>query len=108
MAPNRFCQRGNIALKYSGSVEMVENQCFAKCSGKDNPFMNTVDKDGNNDWCSGNSNEFTTHSNALCLPREECERLCDSHPDCHSFDLHRKFPRCYLNTYAGCDGVASI
>ena len=37
-------------------------------------------------------------ANALCLPREECERLCLETPGCTSIDMHRYLPRCYLNT----------
>ncbi|MBT25801.1 MAG: hypothetical protein CML60_05335, partial [Rhodobacteraceae bacterium] len=102
LVQHKFCPRGNIALKYSGVPELVDNQCFAKCTHKPSPFRNNVDEDGYNDWCSGNSNELTAHSNALCLPREDCERLCLEHPDCHSIDIHRKFSRCYLNTYHSC------
>ena len=50
LVSHTFCPRGNIALKYSGIPELVDNQCFAKCSSKPSPFRNNVDEDGYNDW----------------------------------------------------------
>lgn len=39
---------------------------------------------------------------ALCLPREDCELACTAARaqgvPCHSIDMHRFLPRCYLNT----------
>jgi hypothetical protein len=49
-------------------------------------------------WCSGYSEEFTGDTNALCLPREECEELCAATEGCDSIDMHEYLPRCYLNT----------
>jgi hypothetical protein len=64
--------------------------------------------DGETDWCAGNDAEFTPDTNALCLPREECEALCEKlGPACTSIDMHRKFPRCYLNGPGTCDVVES-
>ena len=34
------------------------------------------------DRCSGNTNDLTVNSNALCLPREDCERLCTAYEGC--------------------------
>lgn len=42
---------------------------------------------------------------ALCLPREQCLQLCDAEPECHSVDMHKRLPRCFLNLAAP-DGEA--
>jgi hypothetical protein len=54
-------------------------------------------------FCNGHSENFTRETNVLCLPREECERLCTKASGCHSFDMHATLPRCYLNTVACSD-----
>merc|ERR1719424_792970 len=46
---------------------------------------------------------FTSTSNALCLPRSECEEMCKSLDDCESFDMHRTLPRCWLNSGDYCN-----
>ena len=36
-------------------------------------------------------------SAALCLYREECERVCTEVEGCVSIDMHNTLPLCYLN-----------
>jgi hypothetical protein len=141
-----FCRHQNVQTAYNTIPEIVDNNCYRKCTvGKPKPIItvvngtryvnkqwpntwntqdnlimlpgsdleyvlegedvyhqgNAASPDGN-DWCAGNDETFVEGTNALCLPREECERLCDLlGDDCVSIDMHRKFPRCYLNT--ACD-----
>merc|ERR1719409_1301136 len=141
-----FCRHQNIQTAYNTVPEIVDNNCYRKCTiGKPKPIKTIVNDttyvskqwpntwntqtnlvtlpgstleyvvegddvyhQGNaasidgNDWCAGNDEAFDQGTNALCLPREECEKICDMlGPDCVSIDMHRKFPRCYLNT--ACD-----
>jgi hypothetical protein len=137
-----FCRHQNVQTAYNTVPEIVDNNCYRKCTiGKPKPIKTIVNDttyvskqwpntwntqtnlvtlpgstleyvvegddvyhQGNaasidgNDWCAGNDEAFDQGTNALCLPREECERLCDMlGDDCVSIDMHRKFPRCYLN-----------
>jgi hypothetical protein len=99
-----YCSRNNIPAKYSGKREIGMHGCEEKCG---NNTVDTIDATGANDWCSGNDEAFTDLTDALCLPREDCERLCLFMGDeCYSFDMHRTLPRCYLNTPA-CESTAA-
>ena len=70
----------------------------ARChKGKEPALTNTLDHQTQNDWCSGNSADYTVQTDVLCLPREDCEKLCAGDERCLSFDMHRNLPRCYLN-----------
>jgi hypothetical protein len=95
-----FCTGTNSPAMYSTVPAVVKNACFLKCTlSKPEPaYHNSISEDGEMDWCSGNFKEFTNLTNAICLPREECEKLCDElGDDCMGFDMHRKYPLCYLN-----------
>jgi hypothetical protein len=100
-----FCIGNNHAAAFNKNPDVVKHSCYHKCNlvkkseGLDVAVESTIDEEtGENDYCAGNSMSFTNATNALCLPREECERLCtELGPDCHSFDMHRKYPQCYLN-----------
>merc|ERR1719171_626598 len=95
-----FCTGTNSPAMYSTIPKIVTNACFLKCTlSKPEPaYHNSIGPDGEIDWCAGNFPEFTNLTNALCLPREECEALCDDLGDeCMGFDMHRKYPLCYLN-----------
>jgi hypothetical protein len=102
----QYCQHNNVQVTYNEDPEIVQNACVRKCS--DLGFYNGVDlslvdtiTDGENNWCSGNDADFVSETNALCLPREECERLCSKPGSgCESIDMHTYLPRCYLNTPA--------
>jgi hypothetical protein len=102
---NMYCPLNNIAVMYNDDYEIVRNGCWQKCGPRVGSFNSTDNEmvDGKNTWCSGYGKDFTEHTNALCLPREECERLCTKHEECHSIDMHRVLPQCYLNTYACTD-----
>jgi hypothetical protein len=68
-----------------------EHRCVVKCK----PGA-PMDPD-----CAGTDSLLLPDSDALCLPRDECEALCTSLKDCISIDMHKALPRCYLN--AACD-----
>jgi len=73
----------------AGSVleTMRDNLCAVRC---------VDDVTGN---CAGNDPFFLKDSEAVCLPREECEEICTGLGDlCVGIDMHRTLPRCYINT----------
>merc|ERR1719482_1657725 len=94
---SQFCRHHNIPVPYNENPKIVSNACFRKCHlaptlevamGSRHPFRayenitgdpprtwNTI-IGGGNDWCAGNEIGYTMETNALCLPREECEALC--------------------------------
>merc|ERR1719171_321684 len=100
----------NVPVPYNDEPAVVNNGCFRKCNPlgivningtetEDRRYMDFVSPDGSNTWCSGNDPAFSIETNAICLPREECEDLCTALGDeCESFDMHAYLPRCYLNT----------
>jgi hypothetical protein len=100
----KYCQHNNVQVTYNEDPEIVLHGCFRKCNknGFDGGVdLSVVDRivDGENNWCSGNDESFVSETNALCLPREECERLCSKPGSgCESIDMHEYLPRCYLNT----------
>jgi hypothetical protein len=99
--PEQFCSRTNIPAPFNEEPMIVNNACYKKCTlatASGEPSYNSSVVDGVNDYCAGNRPEFTNFTNALCLPREKCEELCTLLGDeCESFDMHRKYPLCYLN-----------
>merc|ERR1719506_701257 len=100
-----YCPLNNIDVMYNDDPEIVRNGCWHKCGPRVGSFNSTDNDfvDGTNTFCSGYGTDFTEHTNALCLPREECERLCTKHEDCQSIDMHRVLPQCYLNTFTCAD-----
>jgi hypothetical protein len=101
----KYCQLSNIPTLYTTMKEVADHQCNRKCSFLDyaKRTVDTIDPaTGENNWCSGNQELFEIETDALCLPREECERLCESIPECHSIDMHRFLPQCYLNKMDDC------
>jgi hypothetical protein len=80
---------------YYSTAELKErfhqNLCSFKCiEGQSGPF--TV-----KGYCNGAEN-LVDDSNALCLPRSECEALCSElGPACSSIDMSSIAPRCWLN-----------
>merc|ERR1719258_670408 len=80
-------------------LSLLAQRCSPDRFGSFNSTENEI-IDGQNTYCAGFGKDFTQDTNALCLPREECERLCTKHADCHSIDMHRVLPQCYLNTFA--------
>jgi hypothetical protein len=105
MHGNMYCALNNIAVMYNDDPEIVRNGCYQKCGPRFGSFNSTDNEviDGKNTYCAGYGKDFLPHTNALCLPREECERLCTKHEECHSIDMHRVLPQCYLNTFACAD-----
>jgi hypothetical protein len=120
-SPGQFyCSNNNIDVMYSQHEELVNNGCYQKCGPRvgdykyhfvnmsgtnfSSYYSGAYDKikaeiDNDESYCAGNSLNFTAETNALCLPRERCEELCTMlGADCHSIDMHRVLPRCYLNT----------
>ena len=55
------------------------------------PPWSTWDLEGGFNAAMGRQND------ALCVPRGTCEELCEQLPGCTSFDMHRRYARCYLN-----------
>jgi hypothetical protein len=100
-----FCLRGNHPVRYNAMPDIVENGCWLKCTkGRGSPKTeDSIDDNDVNDYCSGNQDDFEEDTDALCLPREECERICDALGDqCDSFDMHKRVPQCYLNLPGQC------
>jgi len=95
---DQYCKRKNLPVTYSGVAAIGKEGCTEKCGSRTTDTIT----DGVNDWCSGNSADYTVQTDVLCLPREDCEKLCAGDERCLSFDMHRNLPRCYLNTVA-CD-----
>jgi hypothetical protein len=106
----KYCKYMNVPVPYNTDPAIVDNGCFRKCNAlgfrmlnetmeEDIRYKDTMTAAGTNTWCSGNSPDFSMETNALCLPREDCEALCTKLGDgCTSFDMHAFLPRCYLNT----------
>jgi hypothetical protein len=102
-----YLPRENVPAKYSTNKKLVLNACYEKCYAQretnytDGVVPQQVDTFTDdftiNDWCSGYETTMTPMTNAICLPREECEALCLEIEDCASIDMHRYLPRCYLN-----------
>jgi hypothetical protein len=92
-----YCPRTNIDVQYHPDPMVSDNSCWTKCG----TYGNTTDTffdDGTTDWCSGFSPTFVKETAALCIPRETCEEICTKlGPKCHSIDMHRSRPLCYLN-----------
>jgi hypothetical protein len=93
------CPRTNIIVQHHALASVSQHSCWTKCSDPSTPkTTDTIGADGTPDWCSGFSTTFTKETTALCLPRETCEELCTAlGPECHSIDMHRSRPLCYLN-----------
>jgi hypothetical protein len=92
-----YCPRTNIFVQHHAIAKISDNACWTKCG----TYGNTTDTffaDGTTDWCSGFSSTFTKETTALCIPRETCEEICTMlGAECHSIDMHRSRPLCYLN-----------
>ena len=77
----------------------VDGTAINATASEDIRYKDTLLADGTNTWCSGNSPEFSMETNALCLPREECEALCTSlGDDCMSCDWHSYTPDCVAHS----------
>jgi hypothetical protein len=90
---------------YTSIKEISDAACYNKCALQTGGTGNETDRidNGVNDWCSGYETTFTQDTDALCVPREECESLCILAGDaCSSIDMHRFLPRCYLNAKDAC------
>jgi hypothetical protein len=108
----------NVPARYSTNKKLVLNGCYEKCfAGRETNYSDDVipqqvdtfsDDLLANDWCSGYETTMTPMTNAICLPREECEALCLEIEDCASIDMHRYLPRCYLNRVDGNHSGANL
>jgi hypothetical protein len=100
-----YCSNKNMPSIYTSIPEISAAACYNKCAMPVGGHGNESDAmvDGKSDWCSGYSVDFTQDTDALCIPREECEALCILAGDlCSSIDMHRFLPRCYLNAKDAC------
>jgi hypothetical protein len=101
----KYCSNKNMPSIYTTIPQISKAACYNKCAPPVGGHGNESDVivDGVNDWCSGYSVDFTGDTDALCIPREECEALCILAGDaCSSIDMHRFLPRCYLNAKDAC------
>jgi hypothetical protein len=80
----KYCPFQNVLQS-----KVDEYRCVTKCPNAADP------------GCEGTDSLLLPDSDALCLPREECEELCTSLAGCMGIDMHKRLPRCYLN--AVCD-----
>lgn len=93
--PARFCSRGSKAgtaihdIEKEAVARLVELYACSRCA--DDPEATK--------FCGGFLGlEENLVSNAICLPRYECEHLCILAGDaCHSVSMHESLPRCFLN-----------
>jgi len=91
---NKYCRGANLGPTELG--EAAADLCAGKCAGGDCV--------GQGCYCDGLFNQVDeAHSDlcpesALCLPRDECIRVCDGLPGCGSVDMHETKPRCHLNS----------
>merc|ERR1719353_2512560 len=105
--PGVYLPLENVPARYSTNKKVVMNGCYEKCyAQRETNYTDGVvpqqvdtfsDDFTSNDWCSGYEPTMTEMTNAICLPREECEALCLGMDECASIDMHRYLPRCYLN-----------
>merc|ERR1719487_916098 len=101
-----YCSLGNIRTDKHPTEKIRKNSCFFKCGTRTVDAVDPIT--GEVDFCSGNKGIVGKDDDAICLPLEECEELCKGEADCMSFDMHRRFNRCYLNKAcpnSQCDGT---
>jgi hypothetical protein len=65
--------------------------CYKKCVLEGPCVGDHCHCDGLNEAVDGRE------SDALCLPPDECQRVCDQMTGCSGIDMHRNRPRCYIN-----------
>jgi hypothetical protein len=79
-------------LKAKPDTNQDGHRCFKKCF-EDAPC------EGDSCYCGGFIPGYDTKdSDAICLPAQQCEWLCELTPGCHSVDVHKSKSRCFLNT----------
>jgi hypothetical protein len=94
----RYCAWRNLDVPATPSLAL--HSCFSKC----HPLVTGAGPAPAG--CEGFEFEADDAStNALCLPREECEELCDAHEDCGGIDFVKGKPRCFLNEAGACAGA---
>jgi hypothetical protein len=76
------------------ALGVQEHMCYAKCLADGTYEASKVL--GPPGYCEGMDPTYDYDSSALCLPREDCEALCDSLDDCGGIEMHILLPRCYL------------
>jgi hypothetical protein len=96
-----YCSLTNIGTALHPNKKIQDNACALKCGDRTEDGLLA---DGTSDYCSGNRGIVGKNDDALCVPQEMCEELCEAEAECTSFDKHRRYPRCYLNR--GCPSTA--
>jgi hypothetical protein len=94
---NIYCKDNNLVINQPTTPKAVVDQlCWEKCikSGTLEAFGSAP---GPPYYCDGADPAFNMFSNALCVPRDECEAICNSMDNCYGIEMHRTLPRCYLN-----------
>lgn len=97
---SRYCPHNNLDVTHRGvymkdGADMADEACTAKCDGPNKPKEG---QDGASAHCGGMHDNFDENTNALCLPRSECEAWCTALGDaCSSFDMDTTKTRCWLN-----------
>jgi hypothetical protein len=99
---NKYCQYGNVDTIHNTRADIVENRCVRKCGDTYGDRIRAPGKIGEVEWCAGNNETLAADDLSLCLPREQCEAICNSLEECESIDMHRSLPRCYLNVKGSC------
>jgi hypothetical protein len=84
-----FCPYRNFArpklLYYAADL------CYKKC-------VVEAPCEGDHCYCEGlNEGQDGRDSDALCLPQDVCQTVCDRLSNCVGIDMHSDRPRCYVN-----------
>jgi hypothetical protein len=96
---NHYCAGNNMPLQ-SAPEQIQAETCWRKCL--DAETLAASNTAGPDDYCDGMDPAFNKYSNALCVPREQCEALCNSLEECTGIEMHTSKPRCYLNVQQTC------
>jgi hypothetical protein len=86
----------HVSLPDGPEKDAVEAQtCYNKCLAPGT--FAAYESSGPPTYCEGMEPTYDYDSGALCLPREDCEALCDSlGAACNGIEMHVGLPRCYL------------
>merc|ERR1719473_1269672 len=86
----------HVDLPDGAEKDAVQAQtCYTKCLAPGT--LEAYKTAGAPAYCEGMEPTYDYNSGALCLPREDCEALCESLGDaCNGIEMHTELPRCYL------------
>jgi hypothetical protein len=101
-----YCSLGNIRTLNHPNALIRDNSCHTKCGTRTEDRIDPVT--GVPDYCSGNRGIVGKDDDAICVPQEQCEEICEQEEDCISFDKHRRYHRCYLNRVCPETGGTSV